>query len=100
MSVLNNKFRTVMCGELNGNNKGNSVILSGWVQKSRDLGSIIFVWLRDRSGLVQLVFDENICDKSVFEVGKKLRNEYVISINGTVEKRADEAINKNINNSN
>lgn len=96
MSVLNNKFRTVMCGELNGNNKGNSVILSGWVQKSRDLGSIIFVWLRDRSGLVQLVFDENICDKSVFEVGKKLRNEYVISINGTVEKRADEAINKNI----
>lgn len=96
MAILNNKFRTIVCGELNLNNVENKVILSGWVQKSRDLGSIIFIWLRDRSGLVQLVFDENICSKNVFEIGKKLRNEFVVKIEGVVKQRAESAVNKNI----
>ena len=78
--------RTCRCAEVTKEMIGKEVILMGWVQKARDKGGIIFVDLRDRSGLLQLVFDDN--DKEVFEKAGKLRNEFVIAAVGTVNKRA------------
>ena len=78
--------RSHRCTEVSNKNIGETVTVMGWVQKRRNLGSLIFVDLRDRSGLLQLVFDEN--DKEVFEKAGKLRNEFVIAAVGTVNKRA------------
>ncbi len=78
--------RSHRCTEVSNKNIGETVTVMGWVQKKRNLGSLIFVDLRDRSGLLQLVFDEN--DKEVFEKAGKLRNEFVIAAVGTVNKRA------------
>ena len=78
--------RSHRCTEVSNKNIGETVTVMGWVQKKRNLGSLIFVDLRDRSGLLQLVFDYN--DKEVFEKAGKLRNEFVIAAVGTVNKRA------------
>lgn len=78
--------RSHRCTEVSNKNIGETVTVMGWVQKKRNLGSLIFVDLRDRSGLIQLVFDDN--DKEVFEKAGKLRNEFVIAAVGTVNKRA------------
>ena len=78
--------RSHRCTEVSNKNIGETVTVMGWVQKRRNLGSLIFVDLRDRSGLLQLVFDDN--DKEVFEKAGKLRNEFVIAAVGTVNKRA------------
>ena len=78
--------RSHRCTEVSNKNIGETVTVMGWVQKKRNLGSLIFVDLRDRSGLLQLVFDDN--DKEVFEKAGKLRNEFVIAAVGTVNKRA------------
>ena len=77
--------RSHRCTEVSNKNIGESVTVMGWVQKRRNLGSLIFIDLRDRSGILQLVFDEN--DGDVFEKAKELRNEYVIAVEGTVRKR-------------
>ena len=69
--------RSHRCTEVSNKNIGETVTVMGWVQKKRNLGSLIFVDLRDRSGLLQLVFDDN--DKEVFEKAGKLRNEFVIA---------------------
>ena len=86
-------LRTNTCGELNINNVGEEVMLSGWVQKNRDLGGMTFVDLRDRYGITQLAFnmDENtnLCEKA-----RKLGREFVISVKGTVIERSSK--NKNI----
>ena len=78
--------RSHRCTEVSNKNIGETVTVMGWVQKKRNLGSLIFVDLRDSSGLLQLVFDDN--DKEVFEKAGKLRNEFVIAAVGTVNKRA------------
>ena len=78
--------RSHRCTEVSNKNIGETVTVMGWVQKKRNLGSLIFVDLRDGSGLLQLVFDDN--DKEVFEKAGKLRNEFVIAAVGTVNKRA------------
>ena len=88
--------RTHMCAELNEANAGELVNLSGWVQRTRNLGSIIFVWLRDRTGLVQLVFDEKDCDKETFALGESLRGEYVLSVQGKVSLRDEAAVNEKL----
>ena len=88
--------RTHLCAELNENNAGELVNLSGWVQRTRNLGSIIFVWLRDRTGLVQLVFDQNACDAETFAVGESLRGEYVLSVQGKVSLRDASAVNEKL----
>ena len=67
----------------------------GWVQKRRNLGAMIFIDLRDRSGLLQLVFDENDCGKENFDKAYTLRSEYVIAATGVVEKRSG-AVNENL----
>ncbi len=78
--------RTHMCGELRSDNIGEEVILSGWVQRERNLGSLIFIDLRDTTGISQVVFDETT-EKEIFEAAEKIRSEFVISIRGKVSER-------------
>lgn len=85
--------RSHRCTEVSNKNIGESVTVMGWVQKRRNLGSLIFIDLRDRSGILQLVFDEN--DGQVFEKAKDLRSEYVIAAEGKVRKR-DGAVNEEL----
>jgi aspartyl-tRNA synthetase len=80
--------RTHYCGDLRGLNVGQTVILLGWVRRQRDLGSLIFVDLRDRSGITQLVFSDDRDSRGFLEA-KKLKSEYVIGIEGTVVFRGD-----------
>jgi aspartyl-tRNA synthetase len=87
--------RSNRCGELNLQNEGQKVTVMGWVQKSRNKGSIIFVDLRDRSGILQIIFEEGKCSDAVFEKAAKLRSEFVIAVVGTVCRRAG-AVNKNL----
>jgi aspartyl-tRNA synthetase len=85
--------RTHMCGELRENHVGQNVVLMGWVQKRRDLGGLIFTDLRDRTGIVQVVFGEEI-NKEAFIKAQELRSEYVIAVIGEVVLR--EAPNPNL----
>ena len=84
--------RTHNCGELNANNIGEIVSLNGWISKSRDLGGLTFIDLRDRYGITQIVFGEDI-NKDIFEDAKRLGLEDVIGITGKVVSRPSEAIN-------
>ncbi|ANU11278.1 aspartate--tRNA ligase [Planococcus antarcticus DSM 14505] len=84
--------RTHYCGEVNETVIGQRVTLKGWVQKRRDLGGLIFVDVRDRSGIVQVVFNPEI-SKEAAAIGESLRNEFVIHIDGLVVKRAPDQIN-------
>ncbi|PMP96912.1 MAG: aspartate--tRNA ligase [Candidatus Aminicenantes bacterium] len=83
--------RTRYGGELRSEDIGKEVTLTGWVQRVRDIGSLVFVDLRDRSGLIQLVADQET--PGILEEAKKLRSEYVIQIRGQVRRRQEEAIN-------
>ncbi len=85
--------RTHYCGELRRANIGESVSLLGWVQRARDLGGLIFIDLRDRTGLVQLAFDDTT-DRAVFDEAFRTRSEYVVAAKGTVRERS--AVNKQI----
>ena len=90
---MNGYKRTHYCGTLTKANAGQTVQLSGWVQRTRDLGGVVFVWLRDREGMVQLVFDDTVCDEATLKLGKSLRGEYVVTAVGEVRERAPEAVN-------
>ena len=87
--------RSHRCTEVSNSNIGEKVTVMGWVQKRRNLGSLIFVDLRDRSGILQLVFDEDSIGKEGFEKAETLRSEYVIAVEGTVQKRSA-AVNENL----
>lgn len=87
--------RSHRCTEVSRENVGEKVTVMGWVQKRRNLGSLIFVDLRDRSGLLQLVFDEDTLSDGDYEKANSLRNEYVIAAKGEVQKRSA-AINENL----
>lgn len=87
--------RTHRCGELREAHVGEEVQLKGWVQKRRDLGSVIFIDLRDRMGVVQIVCNPEI-SANAHEVAEKVRNEYVLDIKGTVVKRDPSTVNENI----
>ena len=78
--------RTHRCTELSAANIGQEVVVMGWVQRRRNLGQILFITLRDRSGLLQLSFNENT-EKELFEKAETLRSEYVIAARGTVVSR-------------
>ncbi len=92
MENIQNFKRTDMCGDLRITDEGRKVIVMGWVQRRRDLGSLIFVWLRDRSGIVQLAFNPDT-DKALFDKAESVRGEYVIAVSGTVVKRDEYNIN-------
>jgi len=81
--------RTHFCGVLNKNNIGEEVSLNGWVAKQRSLGSLIFVDLRDKTGIVQIVFDDSI-PQEIFDVADRLRSEFVIGLTGVVRERSSQ----------
>ncbi len=85
--------RTAYCGSLTSANVGETVRLSGWVQRQRDVGGVVFVWLRDREGIVQLVFEESVCGHDTFEAARALRGEYVVTCVGEVRARDKSAVN-------
>lgn len=86
--------RTHYCGELREEHHGQQVILKGWVQRRRDLGSLIFVDVRDRTGIVQVVFGDEAPEAR--EIADKIRNEYVVEIEGQVVLRDPSQVNPNI----
>ena len=86
MSELSNKYRSHSCGELNINNAGVEVTLSGWIQKSRKLGGLTFIDLRDRYGITQLAFNVEM-NKELSDQAGDLGREYVVQISGKVVER-------------
>ncbi len=87
--------RTCRCAEVTKEMTGREVTLMGWVQKARDKGGIVFVDLRDRSGIMQLIFENGSIDEEGFAKAGKLRSEFVIAVTGIVEKRGG-AVNENL----
>ena len=87
--------RSHRCTEVSSANIGEKVTVMGWVQKRRNLGSLIFIDLRDRSGLLQIVFDEESVGAEGFAKAGTLRSEYVVAVEGTVQKRSA-AVNENL----
>lgn len=87
--------RSHRCTEVSNANIGEKVTVMGWVQRRRNLGSLIFIDLRDRSGLLQIVFDETKVGAEGFAKAGTLRSEYVIAVEGTIEKRSA-AVNENL----
>jgi aspartyl-tRNA synthetase len=87
-------YRSHNCGELNATHINQEVTLAGWVQKTRDKGFMIWIDLRDRYGITQLILDETRTDKALFEAAKSLGREFVVQVKGTVIER--ESKNKNI----
>ena len=79
--------RTCRCAELSVSNVGQTVTVMGWVQKMRNKGGLIFVDLRDRSGILQVLFEEEVCGSEAFEKAAKLRSEFVVAVVGTVVHR-------------
>ena len=88
--------RSVYCGQINESFLDKEVFLCGWVKRRRDLGGIIFIDLRDRTGVMQLVFNPEFNQKAA-ELASTLRSEFVISVRGKTVKRSPKNINKNIN---
>ncbi|WP_289117359.1 aspartate--tRNA ligase [uncultured Idiomarina sp.] len=87
-------MRTHYCGQVNAELAEQQVTLCGWVNKRRDLGGLIFIDLRDREGLIQVVFDPD--QKALFEQAEKLRQEFCVQITGTVNRRPDSQVNANM----
>ncbi|MBM7716512.1 aspartyl-tRNA synthetase [Bacillus thermophilus] len=87
--------RTHYCGEIEESAIGESVVLKGWVQRRRDLGGLIFIDLRDRTGIVQIVFNPETSEEAL-HIAETIRNEYVIDVKGTVVKREESTFNPKI----
>lgn len=87
--------RTYFCGEVPETAIGEQITLKGWVQKRRDLGGLIFIDLRDRTGLVQVVFNPEE-SKEALAIAEKIRNEYVLDVQGTVVARQEGTVNENL----
>ncbi len=93
MDTMNGLKRSNYCGTLNADFVGKEVVVAGWVQRRRDLGALIFIDLRDRTGIVQLAFDDNT-DREVFDKAFTARSEYVLMAKGVVRERSSK--NKDI----
>lgn len=92
---MNGWKRTHRCGELGTADVGKNVTVMGWVQKTRNKGGIIFVDLRDRAGILQVIFEESFCGAENFQKAEKLRSEYVAAVTGQVTRRGG-AVNENL----
>ena len=88
-------YRDLMCGKISSTNAGKKVKLAGWVSRRRDHGQLIFIDLRDKSGIMQIVFNPETSQET-HEKAKNLRSEWVISVTGTVNRRIQGAENKDI----
>src|SRR5215510_14498184 len=88
---LGNLTRTHTCGALRPDDVGADVVLLGWVHRVRDLGGLLFIDVRDRAGVTQVVFDKD--DEALMAKAKRLRSEYVIGVSGRVRLRSNETVN-------
>ncbi len=95
LELMGDWQRTDRCGALSASDVDRDVLLMGWIQSHRDHGGVIFIDLRDREGLVQIVFNPEI-SKDVHEIGETLRDEWVIAVKGKVKNRSAETINPNL----
>jgi aspartyl-tRNA synthetase len=95
LDFLGDLQRTHRCGELRASDSGQRVVLMGWVNRRRDLGNLIFVDVRDRTGITQVVFNKER-DPAVHEKASQLRSEYVVAVIGKVKQRTADTFNKNI----
>ena len=96
MDTLEGLKRSHHCGELRADHVGSEVVLCGWVSRRRDHGGLIFVDLRDRSGLVQVVIDEAAIGEEAFHKAETIRNEFVVAVRGNVRARSQETVNPNM----
>ena len=87
--------RSYRCAEVNSKNIGETVTMMGWTNKSRNKGGIVFVDLRDRTGLLQVIFEEKDCGSEFFEKASGIRSEDVLAVTGVIEKRSG-AVNENL----
>jgi len=88
--------RTDMCGTLGEKDAGREVVLMGWADGRRDFGSLIFIDLRDRTGIVQIIFDISLIGSEGFEKAESIRSEYVVAVKGKVRRRSEDTINEKI----
>src|SRR5690554_5068803 len=88
-------LKTHNCGNLDKSNVGETIILNGWVQRRRDLGGVLFIDLRDRSGIVQIVFNPDFSGDAL-QLGDRARNEFVLAVQGKVVERDAETRNANL----
>jgi aspartyl-tRNA synthetase len=95
LDFLGGLRRTHSCGELRTSDEGRRVVIMGWVHRRRDLGGVIFLHLRDREGVSQVVFRAE-CDAALHAKAETVRTEYVVAVEGTVERRSAETVNPNI----
>src|SRR3954465_8700215 len=95
LDFLGDLERTHMCGALRPSDAGDKAVLMGWVNRRRDLGSIIFLDLRDRTGVTQVVLNREL-NPAAHKTAEQLRNEYVIAVTGKVKRRDSNTFNKNI----
>ena len=95
METMQGLKRTDMCGNLTKADAGREVTLFGWAAKNRLLGQLIFLTLRDRTGIVQVAFNDETA-RDVFEKAEKVRSEYVVAVRGKVSLRTPENINKDM----
>src|SRR5579875_2714257 len=95
LDFLGELRRTHFCGELRAADAGKRALLMGWVHRRRDLGGVIFIHLRDRYGVTQVVFDQSK-NRAAHERAQELSTEFVIAVEGLVTLRAPETVNPNI----
>jgi aspartyl-tRNA synthetase len=93
MEAIATRYRTHTCGQLRITDVGRPVTLSGWVHSYRDHGGLVFIDLRDRDGLTQLVFADDTCGKTTHDESRKLRSEWVVCVTGEVANRGADAVN-------
>jgi aspartyl-tRNA synthetase len=93
MESIKTRYRDHTCGQLRKSDVGQTAQLAGWVHSYRDHGNLVFIDLRDRDGLTQLVFDPDTCGKAFHDEARKLRSEWVISVSGEVTARGAEVVN-------
>src|SRR5690349_25160862 len=87
MEYIETRYRTHTCGQLRRSDVPKVVKVAGWVHSYRDHGGLVFIDLRDRDGLTQLVFDADICGQATLDEARKLRSEWVVSAGGAVRER-------------
>lgn len=96
METISTRYRTHTCGQLRQGDVGKEIKLAGWVHSYRDHGGLVFIDLRDRDGLTQLVFDADTCGQANHEESRKLRGEWVISVSGEVAARSAAVVNSKL----
>src|SRR5947209_17766649 len=96
MEAIKTRYRDHTCGQLRKSDVGQNAKLAGWVHSYRDHGNLVFIDLRDRDGLTQLVFDPDTCGKPIHDESRKLRSEWVVIVSGTVAARAPDVVNSKL----